>query len=262
MGEGIVKTKAPLKISVITISLNAEDHIEQTIQSVLRQTWPPFEYIVVDGGSTDSTLSIINRYRDHIPRILSEKDDGIADAMNKGIALATGDYIVFLHADDYFKSDRSLENVREFLDETLDILACRIQFGNKLKVYRPRGFNYWINFKTGVFHQGVLCRRSLIEKLGGFDKQFRIAVDYDFFLRAYRQGASLVKAPVILSVMRDTGISSRRDWPDLKVRFEEEHRVHKKNCPSSLIGLVYRIYWLFYPPYRRVRNRIEERGSR
>lgn len=243
--------KSPL-ISIITITLNAEKYLEQTIQSVLNQTYKNIEYIVVDGGSTDGTLGVIEKYKNEIAHIVSEKDDGIADAMNKGAALAKGDYIVFLHADDYFVHDNAIEAVVEKMDRTADIVACNIQYGVRQSTCKPRGFNFWFNFKQGLYHQGIVCRRDLIEKLNGFDTQFRIAMDYDFFLRAYRRGAKLVKVPAVLSVMRDTGISSLRDWKNLRFRFAEEKRVHEKNCRSLLMGVLYKIYWLLYLPYRRL----------
>ena len=243
--------KSPL-ISIITISLNAEITIEQTIQSVLNQSYKNIEYIVVDGGSTDRTVEIINEYRSRIDNFISENDEGISDAMNKGVALANGDYLIFLHADDYFKDDNSLEKALEFFEETVDIIACNIQYGEQLNIFKPRGFNFWFNFKQGIYHQGSICRRSLIEELFGFDKQFRIAMDYDFFLRAYHNRARLVKAPVVLAVMRDTGISSQQDWKNLKIRFAEEKKVHHKNCNSFSMGMLYKLYWFLYLPYRHV----------
>lgn len=242
--------KSPL-ISIITIALNAEIYLEQTIQSVLNQTYKNIEYIIVDGGSTDGTLGVIEKYKNAIDHIISEKDEGIADAMNKGVSLASGDYIIFLHADDYFHHDTCLEESIKFLEVTTDILACRIQFGKDQKIITPTGFNFWTNFK-GMPHQGILCRRSLIESLHGFDTQFKICMDYDLLLRAYQNGARLKKAPVVLSVMRDTGISSLRDWKNLRFRFAEEKRVHEKNCRSLLMGVLYKIYWLLYLPYRRL----------
>lgn len=245
-----VRLLQPPSISIITLTLNAEKHLEQTIQSVLNQTYKNIEHIVVDGGSTDGTLGIIEKYKDAIAHFVSDKDDGIADAMNKGVALATGDYVIFLHADDYFHHDKCLEATIKFLEVTTDILACRIQFGKDQKIITPTAFNFLTNFK-GMPHQGILCRRSLIESVHGFDTQFKICMDYDLLLRAYQNGARLKKAPVVLSVMRDTGISSRQDWRDLKIRFDEERRVHLKNCTSLSMKVLYRIYWFLYLPYRR-----------
>ena len=250
--------KVPL-VTVVTVALNAGQYIEQTIQSVLNQTWRPLEFIVVDGASTDATPEIVGRYTDRIDHFISEKDEGIADAMNKGLALATGEYIVFLHADDYFENDHSLEQAMGYCEETTDILACDIRFGKHFKRYRPRGFTWWFNFKTGVFHQGTVCRRAFIERLGGFDKRFRIVMDYDFFLRARLARARLVKAPVILSVMRDTGISTRSDWRSLKSRFDEEKEVHEKNSCSRIRRLMYALYWVLYLTYRRAMYVIKNR---
>lgn len=252
--------KKPL-ISIITIVLNAEEHLEQTIKSVLGQTYGNIEYIIIDGGSTDRSLEIINRYRSQIDCFMSEKDEGIADAMNKGASRATGDYLIFLHADDYFANDNSLEDALAFLDEKTDILACSIRFGKQLDVYEPKGFSFWTNFKQGIYHQGALCSRQLLEELKGFDKQFRIAMDYDFFLRAYRHRVRIVKAPVILTDMRDTGISSRRDWKNLGIRFAEEKKVHKKNCPSFWMRLLYKLYWILYLPYRFLSHTMKKRHS-
>ena len=242
--------KPPL-ISIITIALNADQYLEQTIQSVLNQTYKSIEYIIVDGGSTDRSLEIINKYKKHIDHFISEKDEGIADAMNKGVALATGDYILFLHADDYFHHNTSLEKACDFLEESVDILACNIQFGKELKKVEPRGFNFWFNFK-GMPHQGILCRKSIIKRLSGFDTEFKICMDYDLLFRAYKCGAKLKKVPVVLTVMRDTGISSRQDWQSLKYRFDEERRVHEKNCESSSMRILYKLYWFLYLPYRKV----------
>jgi len=248
---GYRQLKSPL-ISIITITLNAEKYLEQTIQSVLNQTYKNIEYIVVDGGSTDGTLGIIEKYENAIDHIISEKDEGIADAMNKGIALSTGAYVLFLHSDDYFKSNDVLEKAIELFEDTSDVITCDILFGKQFNLCKPRGFTFWFNFKQCIYHQGTFCRRQLIEKLRGFDTQFRIAMDYDFFLRAYQNKASLMMIPIVLTIMRDTGISSQLDWENLKIRFDEERRVHYKNCRSFSMKILYKVYWFLYLPYRRL----------
>jgi glycosyltransferase involved in cell wall biosynthesis len=248
----------PPSISIITITLDAEKYLEQTIQSVLSQTYENIEYIIIDGGSTDNTISIVNKYAERIKHFVSEKDEGIAHAMNKGLALATGDYVIFLHADDYFHSKTSLAYALDYLDESTDILACDIAYGKEGTIIRPRSFNFWFNFK-GPHHQGLICSRALSEILQGFDMQFKICMDYDFFIRAYRKKAKLVKAPVTLAVMRDTGISSRTDWKSLKTRFNEEKIVHKKNCPSVIMKMVYEFYWFLYCPYRYIHYIIKKK---
>ncbi len=239
------------KISVITVCYNSEKYIEQTIKSVVGQTYENIEYIIVDGGSTDGTIDIIKKYETSLNKWISEPDEGIAHAMNKGMDLVTGDFILFLHSDDYLMNSRVLEKAAPYLNSMYDIVAFDILFedGGKKTLARPRGFNWWFNFKTGLFHQSTLCSRKLFEKIGIFDTNFKIAMDYDFFLRAYKSGAKLQYINMPLSVMRLVGISSRRNWHDLKKRFREERRVHLLNCSSIQMRIIYHIYWAIYFPY-------------
>jgi glycosyltransferase involved in cell wall biosynthesis len=238
-------------ITVITVVYNGDKHLEQTIQSVIHQTYNNLEYIVIDGSSTDKTLDIIRQYEGMIDYWLSEQDQGIADAMNKAIALATGEYLVFIHADDYFECNDSLKIAIQQVNES-EIVLFDILYGANLKKLSPRGFNFWINFKTGVYHQASLCRREVFNGIGGFDTDFKIAMDYDFFLRAYRRGVINQSLPSVLSVMRDTGISSRKDIDSVLERLAEERKVHDKNCPHFLMATLYKGYWFFYMFYKKL----------
>ncbi len=242
-------------IAVITVCYNAEKYIEQTIQSVLAQSYPEIEYIIIDGGSTDGTLDIIRKYDEKITKWTSEPDRGIADAMNKGLALASGELILFLHADDYLADPGVLDAAVSQMTGDWDIYAFDIYFsrGGVLELQRPRGFDWRINVKIGMCHQGLVCRRRLFKDIGFFDPDLKIDMDYDFILRAYRRGAKLKLIDLPLAVMRDTGISSRSDWPSLRERFLEEKRVHRKHCKGPLMRGMYFIYWMLYMPYRRVR---------
>ena len=243
------------QLSIVTICFNSEEHLEQTIRGVIAQSYEDFEYIIVDGGSTDGTLDIIRKYEEHIDRWVSEPDDGIADAMNKAIDLATGEFIYFLHSDDYLESDASIADACRHLDDDNDIFLFSIfleKDGNKT-LHRPRGLNWWLNIKTGVFHQAAFCRKSLFERIGRFDAGFRIGMDYDFFLRAYKQGVTALRADIPVSTMRLIGISSRTDWPALLERFGEERAIQQKNNRSLWMRLVYAAWWFLYLPYRRVR---------
>lgn len=241
-------------ISVITVVFNGDEHLEQTLQSVINQTYTNVEYIVIDGASTDNTPDIIRQYDAIIDYWISEPDNGIADAMNKGLHSATGEYILFLHADDYFENNQSLAQAVTRIGYE-DIALFDILYGGELKYLTPRGLNFWINFKTGVFHQAALCKRSVFDRIGGFDTGLKIAMDYDFFLRAYRHGITPRHYPLALSVMRDTGISSKTDWPALLSRFNEEKKVHLKNCHSLPLSFIYKIYWVLYLNYRKIRHR-------
>jgi len=239
-------------ISIITISFNAKKHIKQTIQSVIHQNYSNKEYILIDAGSQDGTIEIINKYGKDIDYWISEPDKGIADAMNKGLKAAKGDYILFLHSDDYLINENVLSKASQFLDHDHDIFLFDLYYsdnGNKTKA-KPRGLGWWMNFKTGVLHQSCICSKILFEKIGIFDTNYKIAMDYDFFLRAYRTGAKTRYIGIPFSVMRKTGISSRLDWPGLRERFDEERQVHLKNCPNYFMRLIYLIYWSAYIPYR------------
>jgi glycosyltransferase involved in cell wall biosynthesis len=243
-------------ISIVTICLNSEAHIRDTLDSVRHQTRQPFEFIVIDGGSNDRTNEIIKEYDDVVSRHLSEPDDGIADAMNKGLALATGDYLLFLHSDDFLARDDVLEQVSLVLDNRYDIHAFDIIYrkGDADVHFKPRRFDWRTNFKTPYLHPGTLCHRRLFEAIGSFDPNFSIAMDYDFFIRAYRQGASEKYSATAISVMRDTGISSKNDWGDLRGRFAEEKRVQQKNRKSALMNAAYVAYWMVYLPFRWIRK--------
>lgn len=241
-----------LKISIITVCFNAEKYIEQTIKSVTEQKKGDIEYIVIDGASTDRTLSIIKRYESQITVWITEADNGIADAMNKGIKAATGDYVMFLNADDYFQASNAISMATSYMEEGKDIyIFDTIFLKEEGGVRRHSGaFGKRINFK-GICHQGALCKRDLFEKIGPFNTSFKICMDYDFFMRAYRGGATGKYVNGLLSVMRDGGISSRQDWNSLKERFAEEKRVHLENNTSVFMKVIYAVYWGLYLPYRK-----------
>lgn len=243
-------------LSIITVSFNSSKYIRQTIESVIGQTFTDLEYIIIDGGSTDGTVDIIKQYEDKVDYWTSEPDNGIADAMNKGLSVAKGDYILFLHSDDYLLNFYSIELASQHFTPKNDIFLFDIfleKEGRRI-LRRPRGLNWWINFKTGVFHQSAICSKALFDSVGHFDVNFKIAMDYDIFLRAYRSGIKAKKVHMPLSVMRLNGISSRLDWPGLQERFREEKLVHFKNCPSLTAYWLYKIFWVLYIPYRKLQT--------
>lgn len=246
-------------ITIVTVTLNSAHHVEQTIESVLNQSYENIEYIIIDGGSTDNTNDIIGRYENGITKWISEPDHGIADAMNKSIRLATGKYILFLHSDDYLYENDSIEKaIQSISGVESDIFAFDIIREDAGRSYRaaPRGWNAWMNFKTALLHQGTLCSKDLFDRIGDFDSDFSVTMDYEFFLRAYRAGASVHYIDQPLSVMRLTGISSRRDWKSLAERFKEEQRVHAKHCTGYFLGALYALYWAIYPSFRKLKNHL------
>lgn len=246
------------RISIITACFNSSRHIAQTLASVSRQRGVDCEHIIADGGSTDSTLALVEAGLRPGGRWLSGTDTGIADAMNKGIALSRGEWLLFLQSDDYLLGDEVLAQAAAYLQPGLDVVGFPVRFGDagRNREFPARGAGAWLNFKDGINHQGTFIRRALFERIGPYDTSFRIAMDYEFFLRAKRAGAQFAFHPApAISMMRDTGISSQRDWANLRLRFAEERRVHELHSRPWLAP-AYAAWWWLYPAYRRWSARI------
>ena len=177
-----------MKISIITISYNAKSTIEKTLKSVAGQSYKNIEHIVVDGGSIDNTLVICNLFP-HISKIISEPDNGVYDAFNKGLKLATGDAIGFLNADDVFYNEYSVKEIADtFLNHDIDLVYGNLEYVNKNgKVIRN-----WISkpYKLGLMKKGWMpahptfyCRKEIYKMLGGYNNSFKIGGDFELCLR-------------------------------------------------------------------------------
>src|SRR5690349_7060375 len=193
-----------MKISVVTACLNARAALEYTLVSVAHQS-AEHEHVVIDGGSTDGTVELLERRG---VRYVSEPDNGIADALNKGISLAAGDYILILGAGDMLADFDSLTLARSHLGQT-DLVSFDVLFmGRRERRLKARPFGLRTRFRMTSPHQGLLVRKSLYERIGGLDTEYKIAMDYEFLLRAMNAGASLKVVNEVLSLMPDDGISS------------------------------------------------------
>ena len=176
-----------MKTSVVTISYNSQVLINKTLESVKAQTFKKFEHIIIDGKSTDKTISKAKKF-DHISKIISEPDKGIYDAINKGIKNSTGEVIGFLNSDDTFYDDYSLQHIYDAFDKDIDCVFGDLIYTDKNdKVKRV-----WKGsaFKRGAFLKGWMpahptfyCRRSVYDKLGLYDDSFKIAGDFELMLR-------------------------------------------------------------------------------
>jgi len=215
--------KGNRKLSIITVVYNNARDIECTILSVLGQTYPNIEYIVVDGSSTDGTLEIIKRYEHRIARIISEKDDGIYDAMNKGLAAATGEYVLFMNSGDELYSPDTVSNVfatatdadiyygeTEMIDDKGESLGRR-------RHAAPRQFT-WRSFKYGmsVSHQAIYIRRSLT---GLFDRRYELSADIDWILRAAKKAKKIVNVNQYVARYLIGGMSKTKHRQSLQERF-------------------------------------------
>lgn len=198
-------------LSIITVCFNAAKTIRKTIESVVVEKKTGIEYIIVDGQSTDETLNVIHSFKDSIDNLVSEPDDGIYYAMNKGVSLARGEYISFINADDYYMSG-ALSVVMEILEQgEWDIVYGKtktITNEGTSSVANNRGFNnkIWTGMPCG--HPSVFARRRLFDDVGLFNCDYRIAADYEWLLRVYRAGASTFELNNIIAVFSEGGISS------------------------------------------------------
>lgn len=183
-----------MKVSVITVCYNSEKTIERTLRSVLSQTYQDIDYIVVDGKSTDQTLSIANKYRSHITHLISESDDGIYDAMNKGLQIATGEIVCFLNSDDIYESNKTIERVaKRFQENRIDALFGGVSFFHEStlsKVSRVYKFDHFdlskFSFGCMPAHPASFIKRTLMMNNGLFDTSFQIAGDFDYLLRMFK----------------------------------------------------------------------------
>jgi glycosyltransferase involved in cell wall biosynthesis len=210
-------------LSVITIVYNNIRDIEQTMLSVLNQTYPDIEYIVVDGLSNDGTLDIIKRYENRIAKLISEKDEGIYDAMNNGLTAATGDYVLFMNSGDEFYANDTVANVFASADDA-DIYYGETEMingeGQSLGQRRhkaPESFS-WRSFKYGmsVSHQAIYIRRTLAEP---YDRQYQLSADIDWIIRAAKKAKTIVNVNQYVAKYLVGGMSKAKHRQSLTERF-------------------------------------------
>lgn len=201
-----------MKITVITVCLNSVETIERTIQSVIKQSYDELEYIVVDGGSSDGTVEIIKRYEYYIADWISEKDDGIYDAMNKGIEKSTGEIIAFLNSDDWYEED-TLMKVRRYFEKCDPmILTGKVKILQKGKWAKYTNIldNDQENLRMAMIYRqpATFARREVFSRFGGFQVRYKIAADFDWMLRMYDSGVKIMCVEDVFTNFSSTGISN------------------------------------------------------
>jgi putative colanic acid biosynthesis glycosyltransferase len=218
-------------ISVITVSYNAASSLEKTILSVLNQQDVAVEYIVIDGGSTDGTLAILDRYHDRLAYCHSEPDRGVYDAMNKGMSFATGDWLFFIGADDLLANDQVFSRMWAYLAENnidwqqLDLIFGDVRYltGSKLvRQYHSR-FDVSLYIKNRLHHQGAFYRRTSIADWR-YDSNFRAFADYELNLKLYLAKVRSVKIPFIVADCQVGGISGSTIWSGWREEIAVRHR--------------------------------------
>lgn len=202
-----------MKISIITVCLNSEQTIEQTIQSVINQNDSDYEYIIVDGKSTDNTLNIIDKYKNKISAIVSEHDNGIYDAMNKGIALATGEIIGIINSDDWYEPGTFREVKKCFQNSDAELVYGNMNliFDSEMKkTLVPKDLEK-IRYEMEVPHPTVFIKKEIYEKYGKYNTQYRIAADYELILRLYVAGVKFLHCNKTFADFRMSGVSCRQE---------------------------------------------------
>ena len=239
--------KSNLKISVITVTKNSEKFLEENIKSLLNQTYKNFEHIIIDGKSTDNTIEIIKRNSDKIHKWISEPDEGLYYAMNKGIKLSTGDIIGILNSDDFYYQN-ALEIVNKYfsMDENLDFLFGTVEKHKLMYGYFPKKIKWTFGFYT-THSVGFFIKKSSQIKVGFYDTQYNFSSDYDLFYRMIEKekmkGVS-TKKDEILGKFRQGGLSSRIKYLDF---LRENNKIRINNGQNILF--VYLIFIL-----RLIRN--------
>lgn len=207
-----------LKVTVITVCFNSADTIADTLRSVAAQTHPCIEHIIVDGASQDDTLGRVREYGAHVTHVVSEHDHGIYDAMNKGLALATGDLIGFLNADDIFNKPESVAKIAMAAERVgADAVYGDLEYVRSdntdtvVRLWRSGEFQpARLRFGWMPPHPTFYVRRALMHEVGGFNLQLRIAADYDFALRFLSASQrQIAYVPEVLVRMRLGGVSNR-----------------------------------------------------
>ncbi len=233
------------KVSIITVVYNGIEHLEQTIESVLGQNYDNIEYIVIDGGSTDGTVDLLQKYDKHITFWVSEPDGGIYDAMNKGIAKATGEIVGLINADDWYAKDAVANVVTAFSKSDADVVH------GAMEIISEDGSSFIKDAEQEldrlskgmlINHPTLFSKRALYKMYGGFDTSYNIVADWELMVRWWQEDAKFVDIDNCLAHFRMGGVSSEH----LKRSFREKHRVRK------LAGLYKK--WDVYYLYDRLKS--------
>ena len=234
-----------MKVSIITATLNNRDTIEDCLNSIYNQSYKDIEHIIIDGGSSDGTLEFLSNYKNS-SIIVSEPDDGIYYALNKGLILASGDIIGFLHADDIYADKTVIDKIVSNF-ERHNVESC---YGDLIYVSKKnteKTVRYWksCTYKKGLFQKGWMpphpaffVKKSVYDQYGCFDTNFRIAADYEIMVRFLeRNGVSTFYINKVLVKMR-TGGTSNRSLRNILLKSKEDYRARKKNNVSNALSAV------------------------
>ncbi len=234
-----------MKITIITATYNNEDTIEETIKSVASQSYSNIEYIIIDGKSEDKTLEIIERNNNKF-KIVSEKDDGIYDALNKGIIHATGDIIGFLHADDIYANNTVIEEVVEkFAQQNTDAVYSDLHYVSKTDItkiirdWQSGEFNY-SKLKKGWMppHPTLFVKTEIYKQFGNFNTNYKIAADYDLMMRFFGKHKITISYLAKVTIKMRVGGQSNKNIKNILLKMKEDLKVIRTNEIGGFLTLV------------------------
>lgn len=240
-------------ISIVTIVLNGGKEIEATLLSVINQDFKALEYIIIDGGSTDRTLEIIEKYKSKISKVISGKDGGIYHALNKGISLCNNSIVGAIHCGDTY-SKNTLNKVYEAFQETnADIIygdiEAREDYGDEFILRRLYADHSQLKRNMSIFHPATFIKLSVYRRFGFYDIKYRSASDYDLLLRLYNRGYKFAYVPEVLATFRSGGTSSN----DFRLSLTENYQI-RLNHQSIFYALYYAFKTISLYLYYRLRR--------
>ncbi|WOE67794.1 glycosyltransferase family 2 protein [Aeromonas allosaccharophila] len=233
-----------MKVSIITVCYNSEKTIEDTIRSVENQTYKDIEYIIIDGGSTDQTNEIVKKHSNIVSVHISEKDNGLYDAMNKGIKLATGDVIGILNSDDVLASNTTIEKIADSIKEVDgvygDVGFYDKSLNKKTRHYSSRGFHK-AKFSRGFMpaHPSCYFKKEFVNRIGLYSLNFKIAADFDFLVRAFSvPNVNFLYVQNEIVKMREGGISTSGVSANILLNKEIIQSCRNNGLPCSWLSIL------------------------
>ena len=244
-----------MKLSIITISYNNAADLEQTIKSVISQTWTGFEYIIIDGGSTDGSVELIAQYQDKLAFWVSEPDRGIYHAMNKGVQKANGDYLLMLNAGDFLCDREVLQRVFAATTHEEDLLLGDVHRTANGRIFQDSHYDAPLTFsffrQTSISHQGTFIKRSLHETIGLYDEHLRFSSDWKFFVLAIcKYNVSYKNLPFFVATCDCGGLTwDPRNFPAIK---KEMAQVQQQHFPAFVDDYTHYEYLQSHTIKRRI----------
>ncbi|WP_462152099.1 glycosyltransferase family 2 protein [Pseudoalteromonas xiamenensis] len=251
-----------MKVSIITVCYNSAATIEDTLKSVVAQTYDNIEYIIVDGGSKDETLAIVEKYKEHVDVLISEPDHGIYDAMNKGIEVATGDVVGILNSDDFYETPDVITTVVKSFDSSIDLLFGDLVFikpQNLKKVTRfyslPKFKGWHLRFGWMPPHPATFIRKEVYNRFGLYKTHYKISADYELFVRLFLVNKLKFRhIDKILVRMRDGGVSTSGIRSSLSLNTEIVQACTENNVYTNLLFVLSKIPFKLFELFKRPKN--------